>query len=77
MWNTNDHFNEQGDLQPLHFAADRGFADVCLALLAKRANINALDGDCQTPLMIAAIGGKRVSNIYPKLNHTIEAMKQS
>jgi ankyrin repeat protein len=40
-------------LSPLHFAADRGFADVAEELLSRGADVNAVDASGQTALMYA------------------------
>lgn len=41
---------------PLHFAADRGHASVCLTLLDEGANVCSRDSNKRTPLHLAATG---------------------
>ena len=43
--------------QPLHYAAELGLADVAIALLDAGSDVNAVDADGRTPLMLATIGG--------------------
>jgi len=43
--------------QPLHYAAELGLADVATALLDAGSDVNAVDADGRTPLVLATIGG--------------------
>lgn len=44
---------------PLHFAADRGHADIAGVLIAAGADVNAADEDGATPLHYAALCGNQ------------------
>ena len=43
--------------QPLHYAAELGLADIATALLDAGSDVNAVDADGRTPLMLATISG--------------------
>ncbi|KAK7195705.1 ankyrin repeat protein [Novymonas esmeraldas] len=43
---------------PLHYAADRGHADIVAALLDEGANVNARDTMKRTPMHLAALSGR-------------------
>lgn len=59
MNKSNINSKDKDGLAPLHFAADRGHADVALELIGKGADINAVDKSGQTALMYA-IGCEQV-----------------
>ncbi len=47
-------------MTPLHYAADRGFNDVVLALIERGAVLDSVDKSGQTPLMLAVICENKV-----------------
>jgi ankyrin repeat protein len=51
-------------MTPLHFAADRGHIEIVNILIANGADVNAVDEEGQTPLMIAEICDNQVIFSY-------------
>jgi len=43
--------------QPLHYAAELGLSDVAAALLDAGSEVNAVDADGRTPLILATVSG--------------------